>query len=109
MKEELEYLDYTLKKLDEEIDDSKLKIKNIKELYKFDYEAMLEEKERLEKEIASLTKAKLKPYFARIDFQSKTNFDKCLLIRFITKNSITILTNSNSILQDCGEPIFLDK
>ena len=47
MKEELEYLDYTLKKLDEEIDDSKLKIKNIKELYKFDYEAMLEEKERL--------------------------------------------------------------
>ena len=49
MKEELEYLDYTLKKLDEEIDDSKLKIKNIKELYKFDYEAMLEEKDKLEK------------------------------------------------------------
>ena len=60
MKEELEYLDYTLKKLDEEIDDSKLKIKNIKELYKFDYEAMLEEKDKLEKEVVSLTKAKLK-------------------------------------------------
>ena len=100
MKEELEYLDYTLKKLDEEIDDSKLKIKNIKELYKFDYEAMLEEKDKLEKEIVSLTKAKLKPYFARIDFQSKTNFDKC----YIGKKGVTDCDN-NVITVDWRSPI----
>ena len=100
MKEELEYLDYTLKKLDEEIDDSKLKIKNIKELYKFDYEAMLEEKDKLEKEIVSLPKAKLKPYFARIDFQSKTNFDKC----YIGKKGVTDCDN-NVITVDWRSPI----
>ena len=68
MIEELEYLDYTIDKYDEVICDSNLKLNNLRELYKYDYDAMIEEKFKLENEINSIKKAKLNPYFARIDF-----------------------------------------
>ena len=38
MREELEYLDYTIDKYNEVIDDSKLKLSNLRELYKHNYE-----------------------------------------------------------------------
>ena len=44
MNEELTYLEYTIDKYDEVIDDSNLKLNNLRELYKYDYDAMLEEK-----------------------------------------------------------------
>lgn len=80
MREELEYLDYTIDKYNEVIDDSKLKLNNLRELYKHNYEAMLEEKFRLESEINSIEKAKSNPYFARIDFKSK-NFLNVILVK----------------------------
>ena len=77
MREELAYLEYTIDKYNEVIDDSNLKLTNLRELYKYDYDAMLEEKFKLENEINAIEKAKLNPYFARIDFESKNHFDKC--------------------------------
>ena len=56
MEEELKNLEYTLDKFDEVIDDSKLKLSNLKSLYPNNYEAMLEEKYRLEGEISSIEK-----------------------------------------------------
>ena len=44
MQEELEHLTYTLEKYDEVIDDTNLKLKNLRELYKYDYDAMIEER-----------------------------------------------------------------
>ena len=58
-------------KFDEVIEDSDLKLQNLRELYKFDYDAMLEEKVRLENEINLIEKAKHTPYFARIDFKNR--------------------------------------
>ena len=72
MQEELNHLDYTIEKYNEVIDDSKLKLSNLKKLYK-DYEEMLEEKFRLEREIKSIEKVLDTPYFARIDFESENN------------------------------------
>ena len=48
MEEELKNLKYTLEKYNEVIEDSNLKLKNLRELYKNNYEAMLEEKFKLE-------------------------------------------------------------
>lgn len=79
MEDELNYLSYTLNKFDEVISDSNLKISNLTKLYPHDVEGMLEEKYRLEAEINSIEKAKNVPYFARIDFESKTNQDKCYI------------------------------
>ena len=79
MREEMEHLSYTLSKYDEVIDDSNYKLCNIKNLYPHNYEEMLEEKYRLESEIRSIKKAKDSPYFARIDFQSKKNNEKCYI------------------------------
>ena len=79
MNEEIENLNLVLNKYEEVIEDSNLKLENLKDLYKFDYEAMIEEKIRLENEIQAITKAKQKPYFARIDFKSSTNYDKCYI------------------------------
>ena len=56
MQEELNYLNYTINKYDEVIDDSTLKLSHLKELYKFDYDAMLDEKFKLQNEIKSLFK-----------------------------------------------------
>ena len=58
MQEELEYLEYTIEKYDEVIEDSNLKLNNLRELYKYDYDAMLEEKFKLKNEISSLKKEK---------------------------------------------------
>lgn len=79
MKDEIEYLSYTLDKFNEVIDDSKLKLSNIKKLYPNNYDAMFEEKFKLEAEINSIERAKNTPYFARIDFESKSNKEKCYI------------------------------
>lgn len=79
MEEELNYLSYTLDKFDEVISDSKLKLGNLKKLYPNNYDAMLEEKFRLESQISSIKRAKITPYFARIDFESKINKEKCYI------------------------------
>ena len=100
MKEEINNLNYTIEKYNEVIEDSNLKLNNLKELYKFDYESMLEEKFRLENEINSIEKAKLNPYFARIDFESKSNFDKC----YIGKKGVYDYDN-NIITVDWRAPI----
>jgi len=100
MNEELKHLDYTLNKFDEVLEESNLKLKNLKELYKFDYDAMLDEKFRLENEINSIEKAKLNPYFARIDFKSTTNHDIC----YIGKKGIIDYDN-NVITVDWRAPI----
>lgn len=100
MIEEKEHLLSTLNKYDEVIEDSKLKLSNLKELYKFDVDAMLEEKFRLENEIQSIDKAKLNPYFARIDFMSSNNFDKC----YIGKKGVIDYDN-NIITVDWRAPI----
>ncbi len=100
MEEELKHLSYTLNKYDEVIDDSKLKLSNLKNLYKNNYEAMLEEKFKLESEINSIEKAKNSPYFARIDFESKTNKDVC----YIGKLGVSDYDN-NIITVDWRAPI----
>lgn len=79
MEDELKYLSYTLEKYDEVISDSKLKLGNLRKLYPNNYEAMLEEKFRLESQINSVERAKITPYFARIDFESKKNKEKCYI------------------------------
>lgn len=79
MNDELKHLEFTIKKMDEIINDSKLKLSRLKELYKTNYEAMLLEKTNLEHEIQMIEKSKLVPYFARIDFQGKTNKDICYI------------------------------
>ena len=100
MIEELRNLNYTIEKYNEFIDDSNLQLKNLNELYKYNYDAMIEEKFRLENEINSIEKAKLNPYFARIDFRSKSNFDKC----YIGKKGVTDYDN-NVITVDWRAPI----
>jgi len=100
MSEELEYLNYTIDKYNEVVDDSNLKLNNLRELYKYDYDAMLEEKFRLETEINSIEKAKRNPYFARIDFKNKNHFDKC----YIGKKGVSDYDN-NVITVDWRAPI----
>jgi DNA helicase-2/ATP-dependent DNA helicase PcrA len=68
MQEEEKHLKYTLKKYDEVIADSRLKMKNLKNYYS-DYDEMMDEKERLEHKIIKIEESKETPYFARIDFQ----------------------------------------
>lgn len=100
MQEELNNLSYTLDKFDEVIEDSKLKLSNLRKLYPNDYDAMLEEKFKLENDIKVIEKAKLNPYFARIDFKSSNNFDKC----YIGKKGVTDYDN-NVITVDWRAPI----
>jgi len=99
MKEELNHLDYTLNKYNEVIEDATLKLNNLRNLYKHDYDAMLEEKYRLEREIKSIEKAKLNPYFARIDFEGKEK-DIC----YIGKLGISDYDN-NIVTVDWRAPI----
>ena len=100
MEEELKYLNYTIDKYNEVIDDSRLKLSNLKNLYKNDYDGMLEEKFKLENEISSFQKAKTNPYFARIDFESANTFDKC----YIGKKGVSDYDN-NIITVDWRAPI----
>ena len=62
MKEELEYLSYTLDKYDEVISDSNLKLSNLRNLYKNDYDAMMEEKYKLEYEELNQWRKKVKNF-----------------------------------------------
>lgn len=100
MSEELENLNTILDKYNEVIEDSNLKLSNLKELYKFDYDAMLEEKFRLEREVQAIERAKLNPYFARIDFKNSTNYDKC----YIGKKGVIDYDN-NIVTVDWRAPI----
>jgi len=81
VKEERDNLNYTLKKFEEVISDTTLKIKNLREIYKFDYDAYLDEKKRLEIKLNRIISLKETPYFARIDFNSKDNEldEKCYI------------------------------
>lgn len=100
MEEEKSYLNYTLSKFDEVLSDSKLKISNLRNLYPNNYEQMLEEKFKLENEITSINKAKNTPYFARIDFDSSENKEKC----YIGKLGVQDYDN-NIITVDWRSPI----
>lgn len=100
MEEEINNLNYTIDKYNEVIEDSNLKLQHLKELFKFDYDAYLEEKFKLEGEIKALEKAKLVPYFARIDFKNGKHFDKC----YIGKKGVTDYDN-NIITVDWRAPI----
>ena len=100
MEEEIKHLDYTIDKYNEVIDDSNLKLSNLKNLYKNNYETMLEEKFKLEGEIKSIEKAKKTPYFARIDFESSTNKYVC----YIGKLGVSDYDN-NIITVDWRAPI----
>lgn len=100
MEEELVHLEYTLDKYNEVIEDSNLKLKNLKEIYKYNYDAMLEEKFRLEREINSIQRAKSTPYFARIDFKSKDIDEKY----YIGKLGVSDYDN-NIITVDWRAPI----
>ena len=70
MEKEKKHLEFTLKKYDEVIEDSKYKMKNLKKYYN-DYDEMMDEKERLEHKIIKTEESKETPYFARIDFQGE--------------------------------------
>ena len=59
MQEEINNLSYTIEKFEEVIDDSKLKISNLKNLYPNNYDAMMEEKYRLEGQINSIDSVKM--------------------------------------------------
>lgn len=100
MEEEIEHLKYTVDKYNEVIEDSKFKLSRLRELYKYDYDAMLDEKFKLENDIKCIDKAKLNPYFARIDFKSSKNFDKC----YIGKKGVIDYDN-NIITIDWRAPI----
>lgn len=100
MEEELKHLEFTLKKYDEVIDDSNLKIEHLSSIYRGNYEGMLEEKFRLESLIKSIQNAKLAPYFARIDFESSETKDIC----YIGKLGVSDYDN-NIITVDWRAPI----
>lgn len=100
MEEELKHLEFTLEKYDEVITDSELKMEHLSSIYKGNYEGLLEEKLRLEELIKSVDKAKLTPYFARIDFESKDNKDIC----YIGKLGVSDYDN-NIITVDWRAPI----
>ena len=100
MQEELEHLNYTLDKFDEVMTDSKLKLSNLREIYKHDYDAMLDEKFKLENEITLIEKAKNNPYFARIDFDYKDKKEQY----YIGKLGISDYDN-NIITVDWRAPI----
>lgn len=98
MIEEINHLEYTIDKYNEVIEDSNLKLGNLKNLYK-DYEEMLEEKYRLEGLLKSIERAKESPYFARIDFESNIK-DIC----YIGKLGVSDYDN-NIITVDWRAPI----
>ena len=79
MEQEREKLNSIIAQIKEVIEDSNLKLDNIKELYRFNYDVMLEEKFRLETYIRSLEKAEKTPYFARIDFQNHKQLSQCYI------------------------------
>ena len=95
---EKEHLEETIKKYNEVIEDSKLKMKNLKKFYN-DYDEMMDEKERLEHKINKITESKQSPYFARIDFKTD-NKEIC----YIGKIGVSDYEN-NIITVDWRAPI----
>ena len=91
---ESNHLLYVQKEYDEIIDDTNLKIKNLSNFYQNNYDKLLEEKERLLSSIDVLNRSKLKPYFARIDFQN--NNDKKIDVCYIGK--IGVMNYDNEII-----------
>lgn len=100
MTEEIIHLNDIITTYNEVIEDSILKLSNIKEIYKHDYDKMLDEKFKLEHNIERLKIAKKQPYFARIDFENKNTFDKC----YIGKTGVIDFDN-NVITVDWRAPI----
>lgn len=100
MTEEIIHLNDTITTYNEVIEDSILKLSNIKEIYKHDYDKMLDEKFKLEHNIERLKIAKKQPYFARIDFENINTFDKC----YIGKTGVIDFDN-NVITVDWRAPI----
>ena len=93
MEEEKKHLCYTLEEYDEVIEDTNLKIKNLKKLFSSDYDAMMDEKDRLESKIKMVSRAKLNPYFGRIDFEGedkKTYYIGKLGVSDYDNNIITV-------------------
>ena len=98
MEKEKKHLEFTLKKYDEVIEDSKYKMKNLKKYYN-DYDEMMDEKERLEHKIIKTEESKETPYFARIDFQGE-KLETC----YIGKYGVSDYDN-NIITIDWRAPI----
>ena len=97
---EIIHLNDTITTYNEVIENSILKLSNIKEIYKHDYDKMLDEKFKLEHNIERLKIAKKQPYFARIDFENINTFDKC----YIGKTGVIDFDN-NVITVDWRAPI----
>ena len=76
---EKKHLDWTLGEYDEIISDTDLKIQNLPNFYKNDYDKMMEEKARLLGKRGVIEKSKDKPYFARIDFKNDKDTDVCYI------------------------------
>ena len=98
MQEEQKYLEFTLNKYDEVIENSLFKTKNLKKYYN-DYDEMMDEKERLEHKINKTIESKENPYFARIDFQGNNKE-----IYYIGKYGVSDYDN-NIITIDWRAPI----
>lgn len=76
---EKKHLAWTLDEYEEIISDTNLKIRNLPNFYKGDYDKMMEEKARLLGKKEVIEKSKDKPYFARIDFKSEKDMDVCYI------------------------------
>lgn len=69
----------TIIKYNEFLDDCNLKLNNLKNIYKNNYDQLLEEKFRLQNKIIITQKTIQKPYFARIDFKTNNEKDICYI------------------------------
>lgn len=76
---EKKHLAWTLDEYEEIISDTDLKIRNLPNFYKNDYDKMMEEKARLLGKRGVIEKSKDKPYFARIDFKNDKDTDVCYI------------------------------
>lgn len=100
MVEDQEYLKYTLSKFDVIIEDSKMKLNNLKDIYHNDREKILEQKFFLLNYINTVNNLKGSPFFARIDFDTNKSLYKC----YIGKVGISDY-DSNIITVDWRAPI----
>ncbi len=78
---ELKKFNEIIEKYNEVLDDSLVKLKNIDKLYQHSFEEMMIEKNKVDNKIKLITRGKLKPYFARIDFYNNINSinEKCYI------------------------------
>ena len=73
---EKKHLAWTLDEYEEIISDTDLKIRNLPNFYKGDYDKMMEEKARLLGKKDVIQRSMDKPYFARIDFEKASDKTK---------------------------------